>query len=199
VLSTPNGRRLDRALVGLDFMVSIDLYVNETTRHADVVLPPAWGLAEDHVDLMFANYMVRNVARWSPPVVERGPDERSDWEILLALAERLGGGPSGNRWLDGAFAVAKRFGFTWHPDTMAELALRTGRHGDGYLPWSSGLNRKKLAAAPHGIDLVPLETGIARRVFHTDGKMQLATGPSSRRSPTSRRRSRVRPRRTSSC
>lgn len=177
VLSTPNGRRLDRALAGLDFMVSIDLYVNETTRHADVILPPAWGLTEDHVDLMFANYMVRNVARWSPPVVERGPDERADWEILLELTERLGGGPSGHRWMDGAFAIAKRFGFRWHPDTMADFALRTGRYGDGFLPWSSGLNRKKLEAAPHGIDLGPLETGIARRVFHADGKVHLADGP----------------------
>ena len=177
VLSTPNGRRLDRALTGLDFMVSIDLYVNETTRHADVILPPSWSLTEDHVDLMFANYMVRNVARWSPPVVERGPDERADWQILLELTERLGGGPSGNRWMDGAFAIAKRFGFRWHPDTMADLALRTGRYGDGFLPWSNGLNRKKLEAAPHGIDLGPLETGIARRVFHGDGKMHLADGP----------------------
>lgn len=177
VLSTPNGRRLDRALAGLEFMVSIDLYVNETTRHADVILPPSWSLTEDHVDLMFANYMVRNVARWSPPVVERGPDERADWQILLELTERLGGGPSGNRWLDGAFAIAKRFGFRWHPDTMADFALRTGRYGDNFLPWSNGLNRKKLEAAPHGIDLGPLETGIARRVFHGDGKVHLADGP----------------------
>ena len=177
VLSTPNGRRLDRALAGLDFMVSIDLYVNETTRHADVILPPAWGLAEEHVDLMFANYFVRNVARWSPPVVERGPDERADWEILLELTERLGGGPSGHAVLDGLYGVAKRFGFRWHPATLAELALRTGRFGDRYVPWSSGLNRKKLEAAPHGIDLGPLELGIARRVFHRDGRVHLADGP----------------------
>ncbi len=177
VLSTPNGRRLDRALAGLDFMVSIDLYVNETTRHADVILPPAWGLAEDHVDLMFANYFVRNVARWSPAVVARKADERADWEILLALTERLGGGPSGNRVVDGLAKAAGWFGFAWHPDTMADLALRTGRYGDGFNPWSSGLNRRKLEAAPHGIDLGPLETGIARRVFHHDGKMHLTDGP----------------------
>lgn len=177
VLSTPNGRRLDQAIAKLDFMVSIDLYVNETTRHADVILPPAWGLAEEHVDLMFANYMVRNVARWSPAVVERRPDERADWEILLELIERLGGGPSGNPVMDGLFAVARRFGFRWDPNTMAELALRTGRYGDRFLPWSTGLNRKKLEAAPHGIDLGPLETGIARRVFHADGKLHLADGP----------------------
>jgi anaerobic selenocysteine-containing dehydrogenase len=177
VLSTPNGRRLDAALAKLDFMVSIDLYVNETTRHADVILPPAWGLAEEHVDLMFANYMIRNVARWSPAVVERGPDERADWEILLALTERLGGGPSGNAVMDGFFGVLRWFGIRWDPNTMADFALRTGRYGDGFLPWSRGLNLKKLAAAPHGIDLGPLETGIARRVFHKDGKVHLADGP----------------------
>src|SRR6185295_14307041 len=177
VLSTPNGRRLDQALAGLEFMVSIDLYVNETTRHADVILPPAWSLTEDHVDLMFANYMVRNVARWSPAVVARGPEERADWEILLALTERLGGGPSGNKWMDAAFAVAGWFGWRWNPDTMAELALRTGVHGDRFIPGGRGLNRAKLAAAPHGIDLGPLDTGIARRVFHRDGKVHLADGP----------------------
>ncbi len=177
VLSTPNGRRLATALAGLDFMVSIDLYVNETTRHADVILPPAWSLAEDHVDLVFANFMVRNVARWSPPVVARGAGERADWEILLELIERLGGGPTGNRWMDRLLGVARRFGWRWNPETMAELALRTGVHGDRFLPGSRGLNRRKLEAAPHGIDLGPLEPGVARRVFHRDGKVDLAGGP----------------------
>lgn len=177
VLSTPNGRRLDRALAGLDFMVAIDLYVNETTRHADVILPPAWSLTEDHVDLLFANFMVRNVARWSPPVVARGTDERADWEILLELAKRLGGGPTGNLWLDRGYALAERFGYGWHPDTTMELALRTGPYGDGFLPWSSGLNRKKLEAAPHGIDLGPLQPGLTRRIFHRDRRVHLADGP----------------------
>ena len=177
VLSTPNGRRLAQAIAKLDFMVAIDLYVNETTRHADVILPPAWSLTEDHVDLMFANFMVRNVARWSPPVVARGPDERADWQILLELTLRLGGGPTGNRWLDPLFAVARRLGWHWNPETMAELALRTGRYGDRFLPGSRGLNRRKLEAAPHGIDLGPLETGVRRRVFHRDGKVAVAAGP----------------------
>ena len=177
VLSTPNGRRLDQALAGLEFMVSIDLYVNETTRHADVILPPAWSLTEDHVDLLFQNFMVRNVARWSPPVVARGADERADWQILLELAKRLGGGPTGNRWLDGFYAVAERFGMAWHPDATMDLALRTGPYGDRFLPWSSGLNRKKLEAAPHGIDLGPLQPGVTRRVFHRDRRVHVADGP----------------------
>jgi anaerobic selenocysteine-containing dehydrogenase len=177
VLSTPNGRRLDKALAGLEFMVAIDLYVNETTRHADVLLPPAWSLTEDHVDLLFTNFMVRNVARWSPPVVARGADERADWQILLELAKRLGGGATGNRWLDGFYAVAERFGMGWHPDATMDLALRTGPYGDRYLPWSSGLSRKKLEAAPHGIDLGPLQPGMTRRIFHRDRRAHLVDGP----------------------
>ena len=74
MLSVPNGGRLSRALEQLEFMVSIDLYVNETTRHAHVILPPAWSLCEDHVDLIAAATAVRNTARWSPPVVERPRD-----------------------------------------------------------------------------------------------------------------------------
>ena len=70
-------------------MVSIDIYLNETTRHADLILPPCWGLADDHVDLLFTALAVRNIARWSPPVVEKQPDERADWEILLELTRRL--------------------------------------------------------------------------------------------------------------
>src|SRR6185295_8578824 len=72
VLSTPNGRRLERALGQLEFMVSIDLYINETTRHADLILPPAWSLAEDHTEPLGPSMSLRNAARWCPPVVERG-------------------------------------------------------------------------------------------------------------------------------
>jgi anaerobic selenocysteine-containing dehydrogenase len=177
VLSTPNGRRLAGALGQLDFMVAIDIYLNETTRHADVILPPSWSLAEEHVDLMFSNLYARNVARWSPALFERGADERADWQILLEIAERLGGGPTGQPLLDGAFRLAKRFGLRWTPELMAELALRTGRFGDRFLPWKRGLNRKRLLAAPHGIDLGPLETGATRRIFHADKRARLDAPP----------------------
>jgi anaerobic selenocysteine-containing dehydrogenase len=173
VLSTPNGRRLDAALGRLDFMVAIDLYVNETTRHADVILPPAWTLAEDHVDLIFSQVFARNVARWSPAVVGRGPDQRTDWEILLELIERLGGGPSGRPVVDRVLRLAKRLGWRWTPGAVVGLAIRLGPHGDRFLPWSRGLNRRRVAAAPHGIDLGPLEPGVARRVVHRDRRVHL--------------------------
>src|SRR5439155_487255 len=106
VLSVPNGKRLAAAFDKLDFMVSIDIYINETTRHADVILPPCWNLAEDHIDLLFASLAVRNIARWSPPVVERAEGELADWEILLELSERLGGGPKGGE--DGLVLIGRR-------------------------------------------------------------------------------------------
>lgn len=177
VLSVPNSRRLAKAFESLAFVVAIDLYVNETTRHADVILPPAWTLTEEHVDVIFANVSVRNTVRPSPPVVPHGKDERADWQILLELIERMGGGPTGMPWLDRVFRLGKRVGLGWHPDTTADLLLRIGPHGDRFLPWSKGLNMKKVAAAEHGIDLGPLEPGVARRVLHRGNKMRLAVAP----------------------
>ncbi len=177
VLSTPNGRRLDAALARLEFMVAIDLYVNETTRHADVILPPAWALTEDHVDLVFSQVFVRDVARWSPPVVPRRPGERADWEILLEIIERLGGGPSGKPALDRVLRIARRFGWRWDPGATLDLALRMGPHGDHFLPWSRGLNRARLRAALHGVDLGPLRPGVDRRIVHRDRRVHLDAAP----------------------
>jgi anaerobic selenocysteine-containing dehydrogenase len=177
VLSAPNGRRIDAAVAQLEFRVAIDLYVNETTRHADVILPPAWALAEDHFDLLFLLFSVRNFVRASEPVVEKKADERHDWEILLGLAERLGGGPFGMPLFDGMLRLAKRFGWQWTPESTIDLMLRTGPYGDRFLPWSQGLSLKKLRRAAHGIDLGPLEPGVARRVQHRHGKVHVAAAP----------------------
>jgi len=177
VLSTPNGRRLSGALAQLEFMVSIDLYVNETTRHADVILPPAWALCEDHVDLFFSNVYAHNVARWSPAVLPRPAGGRADWEILLAIVERLGGGPTGIPLADRALRLARRLGLRWTPELMSGLALRLGPHGDRFLPWSRGLTPRRLKAAPHGIDLGPLREGTAGRVLHRDRRVHLDAPP----------------------
>jgi anaerobic selenocysteine-containing dehydrogenase len=175
VLSVPNGRRIAAALGTLDFMASIDIYINETTRHADVILPPCWNLAEDHIDLLFASVAVRNIARWSPPVVERGEGELADWEILLALTERLGGGPLGDPWLDRLLGWLRPLGVRWTPTGFLDLLLRFGPYGDRFLPWSDGLNLEKLKAAPHGIDLGALRPGIEQRLFHADRRIHLAS------------------------
>ncbi len=174
VLGVPNGRRLQRAIEKLDFVLSVDIYVNETTRYADVILPPAGLLAEDHLDLFFANMAVRNVVRWSPAPVPRGPKERLDWEILLELAERLGGGLTAIPALDGALR-ALRVKLT--PAHMAAGLLRLGPHGDRFLPFHPGLNRKRLEQAPHGVDLGALRPGFRRRVLHRGGKIRLACQP----------------------
>ena len=174
VLSVPNSGKLSRALEKLEFMVAVDLYVNETTRHADLILPPAWTLAEELFEAFLPNVAVRNFARFSAPAIARGANERADWEILLEIAERMGGGASGIFLVDRIIRLARRFGLRWSPNITTDMLLRLGPHGDRYLPWSRGLNLKRLAAMPHGVDLGPLEPGIARRVRYRDGRMRLA-------------------------
>ncbi|HVU02748.1 MAG TPA: molybdopterin-dependent oxidoreductase, partial [Polyangiaceae bacterium] len=169
VLSVPNGRRLGRALENVDFYAAIDFYVNETTRHAHVILPPAGPLADDHVDLFFSNAMARNAIRWTEPPLPRAPDERNDWEILLELAFRMGGGPSGIPLLDAPFRLAWRLGRPYALDDLVDLAIRVGPHGDKFLPFGKGLRGESVRASPDGVDLGPLGPGIRKRVYHRDG------------------------------
>lgn len=153
VLSTPNGRRLERGLESLDFMVSIDLYLNETTRHADLILPPTAPLEHDHYDLAFNLLAVRNVARYSPPLFEPEPDSRHDWQIFAELERRLG-----RRGARAAIerSVMRRLG----PRGLLALGLRHG---------PSKLTLKKLERAVHGVDLGPLEPCLPKRL-RTEGK-----------------------------
>ncbi|ASR33709.1 dehydrogenase [Prauserella marina] len=160
VLSSPNGRRLDTALAGLDFMVSIDPYLNETTRHADVILPPTVHLERSHYELGLANYAVRNTARYSPPVVERASDQRHDWEIVLQLASRVLGGGALARTLGG-------FG----PEPLLSLGLLAGPHGLRKL--HKGLSLGSLKRRPHGVDLGPLERRLPARLATRGKKINL--------------------------
>jgi anaerobic selenocysteine-containing dehydrogenase len=169
VVSTPNGTRLAAALENLDFMVSIDLYVNETTRFADLILPPCGPFSDDHVDVFFAGAAAHNGIRWSPAPVPRGENERADWEILLELAFRLGGGPTGMPVVDTLFRGARAVGFEYSPNATIDLAVRAGPYGDRFLPWRSGLTGKKIRDAAHGVDLGPLQPGVERRLYHRDG------------------------------
>jgi anaerobic selenocysteine-containing dehydrogenase len=174
VLSTPNGRRLARAVEGLEAMVSVDYYINETTRFADVILPPAGPLADHHVDSFFQNFAAHDGIRWTEPAAARGPDERLDWEILLELAYRLGGGPTGIPAVDALMRVGRRLGRKDTPDETMELAVRVGPYGDKFLPWKSGLTGAAIRAAEHGVDLGPLKQGVERRVYHRDGLVDIA-------------------------
>ena len=98
VLSTPNGRQLDEALGRLDCFVAIDIYRNETTRHAHYILPPTGPLERAHYDVVFNALAVRNVAKYSPPLFTPAADARHDWQILLELTLRMGSEPGPARW-----------------------------------------------------------------------------------------------------
>lgn len=127
VLSNPNGGRLDQALEGLDFMVSVDYYLNETTRHADVILPPTAALERSHYDLIFSMFAVHNVAKYSEALFKAGDDTRHDWQILLELAHRLEKQRKGRLPLrtELGWRAFKKMG----PDTILDLLLRSGPYG----------------------------------------------------------------------
>ncbi|TNJ34740.1 molybdopterin-dependent oxidoreductase [Arenimonas terrae] len=153
VLSTPDGRALDAALASLDFMVSVDVYLNETTRHAHLILPPASPLTQPHYDLHFNAFAVRRVAKLSPPMRERSAAERADWEIL----DRLGA------------AHAAAAGKPWRdlPPPRDLIAAGLARGG-------SGLDLAQLDAAPHGIDLGPLRPSLLSRLETASGAIECA-------------------------
>jgi anaerobic selenocysteine-containing dehydrogenase len=165
VLSSPGGPALETALRGLDFMVSIDPYLNETTRFANVILPGTSALQRSHYDAALNAFAVRNVAKYSPPVFERPADARHDWEICAALFSRLRVPRVGRGLVE---RVITKLG----PEGVLELGLRFG-------PWGlrkgrNGLTLAKLRAAPHGIDLGALEPRLPERLGHRDRVIHLA-------------------------
>ncbi len=159
VLSTPNGRRLEQALDDLEFMVSVDFYLNETTRYADVVLPPTAPLEHDHYDSTFNLLAVRNVSRFNEALLPRPAGALHDWEIFVGLAR----------------AYAERMGLplkpTLPPEQMIDLALRHGPYGgDSAHP----LSVAALRDSPHGVDLGPLKPNLAGRLKTDSGQVEAA-------------------------
>jgi anaerobic selenocysteine-containing dehydrogenase len=175
VVSTPNADRLRGALESLDFMVSVDIYVNDTTRHADVILPSPSPLQKSHYDLALYGLSIRNVANWSDPLLPLdGPDE---WETLLRLMGVAAGmGPDADvAALDDmvAQATAARAGVEPDPslrgpERIVDALLRGGAYG---------LSLAALREAPHGIDLGPLEPRLPEVLSTPSGKVELAPGP----------------------
>jgi anaerobic selenocysteine-containing dehydrogenase len=186
-LSTPNADRLGRALEGLDFMLAVDIYVNETTRHADVILPAPPPLAKAHYDVAFYQLAARNVANYSPPVIANGvPDE---WATLLRLTGVLTGqGPDADvdaiedsavhgmlrkeladphspLYGADAGALAADLGRRRGVERMVDLMLRAGPYD---------LTLDDLERSPHGIDLGPLEPRIPEVLRTASGKVELA-------------------------
>jgi anaerobic selenocysteine-containing dehydrogenase len=162
VLSSPGGRRLEKALETLDFMVSIDPYMNETTRHAHVILPPTSPLERSHYDVALNAFAVRNVAKYCPPLFARPAEARHDWEICLALWTRIGApsklGRLPARLLEKGLA---KLG----PEGILEAGLRIGPHK---------LSLAKLKAAEHGLDLGALEPRLPARLATADKTVHLA-------------------------
>jgi anaerobic selenocysteine-containing dehydrogenase len=161
VLSAPGGPRLERALGTLDFMVSIDPYLNETTRFAHVILPPTTPLQRSHYGLAASSYAVRNVAKYVPALFPRPADARHDWEICVALWTRLG--PL--RYLGPVGRLVERAAGRLGPETIIDLALRSG---------SYKLSLRKLREAVHGLDLGPLESRLPARLVTEDRAVHLA-------------------------
>ena len=171
VLSTPNGHQLDRALAGLEFMVAIDPYINESTRHAHIILPPSSSLERGHYDVAFHLLAVRNTAKFSPALFQPDAETRHDWEIFVELQTRM--------QHDGLFGsvkgkLIKRF---FGPERILDLGLRLGPYGAGINslnPFSKGLTLRKLKKAVHGIDLGPLRPCLPARLRTADKQIELA-------------------------
>ncbi len=151
VLSTPNGTQLDEALEALDFMVSIDIYINETTRHADIILPSATSLESSHYDVIFNTFAVRNVAKYSPPLFQKADGAKYDWEILQELAHRLSG-------RDEPLKLEA-------PEVKLDFGLRYGRYK---------LTLDELRAQPHGVDLGELKECLPARLLAENKRINLA-------------------------
>ncbi|MBT3136535.1 molybdopterin oxidoreductase family protein [Alteromonas sp. ALT199] len=193
VVTTPNAEQLDRAFEELDFMVAVDFYVTETSRHADVILPPVTALERDHYDVVFHNFAVRNFAKYSEAVVEVDKDQLTDWQIYLSLAERLDA-------LNGKNTA--HYAGLWgkQPKGVVDDLLKSGLYSRAlseegaasdnsstHLSESStadsskvsfdararGLSLDMLKAHPHGIDLGPLQPSLPHALFHEDKKIHL--------------------------
>ena len=194
VLSTPNGTRLAKALESLDFMVAVDPFLNETTRFADVILPPPSILARHHYDFSFYALSVRNIANYSPPLLPaEGPDE---WEILSRIALVASGQPvttdpvvvprmALSLLVNEAIASGVLAGRN-PDDIMRELdargpieqildfRLRTGPYGDLFGQKPDGLSLATLEQNPHGVDLGPLVPRLPNMLRTKSGKVELA-------------------------
>ena len=156
VLSAPNGRAVDSALAGLESYVAIDFYLNETTRHADLILPPAWSLEHDNYEVLFHGFAVRNTAKYSPATLPLSAGQRDDWQILTGLATRVGRYKAKGLRRVG-WAALHHSPWLPSPRHVLDTMFRIGPHGDGFRPWRAGLRLRDLEAKPSGIDLGPLE------------------------------------------
>ncbi|MFV2067773.1 MAG: molybdopterin oxidoreductase family protein [Pirellulales bacterium] len=198
LLSLPNSDRLARAFASLDLMVSLDLYLNETTRYANVILPGLSPLETEHYDVVFSQLAIRNLTRYSPPVFEPPQGQPAEWESILRIVAILAGqGPQADIGaLDDAVLlkmiqrearselsclhgrdpgeIMAALGPRRGPARMTDLMLRCGPYGDGFGSDPDGLRLALLEDHPHGVDLGPLEPRIPEVLRTPTGKIELA-------------------------
>lgn len=194
--SAPNAARIERALAKLEFMLAFDYYINETTRHADLVLPPTAVLENENYDVALLHFAVENVAKWSPAALSTEPGMQPIWRTLLGLAKRLMGlGALADEQVDGivvrqlaatllersAFAgklevdeIVARLGDESGPRRLIDLMLRLGAFGDGFGLVPDGVSLASVAAAPHGLTLGRLTASLPESIRTASGRIELA-------------------------
>ncbi|ATL26597.1 molybdopterin-dependent oxidoreductase [Streptomyces formicae] len=200
VLSAPDGDRLDRALESLDFMVSVDPYLNETSRHADVVLPPPPPAQSAHHDFVFNGLAVRNQVRYTRAAVPLEEGRMAESEILarlvLAASGTHGADPSAvdamvvDNTLGKAVTQPHSAAYGRDPKELAglltgadgperrlDMMLRLGPYGDGFGARPEGLTLERLLAHPHGIDLGPLAPRVPEVLRTRSGRVELLPEP----------------------
>jgi formate dehydrogenase len=171
VLSVPNGEELEAAMQGLDLVVAIDLYVNDTARHADYVLPATTFLEREDFPAAFLTFHTTPFVQWTEAVVKPRGEARQEWEIIEQISKRIGVTPASlapARWLG-------KLGIKLSPARLIDLALRTGPKGDLFGLRRGGLSIAKLRRHPHGIvlgDRQPVGV-LGRKVFHRDKRVHL--------------------------
>ena len=171
ILSTPNGAQLDEGYASLDFAVSIDFFINETSRHADIILPPVSPIQRSHYDLALYLTAVRNVAKYSPAPFALKEGELDDWEILTELTCRLAARRHGK--LSKQYLTAKASQKAG-PERVLDLGLRLGAYGKRLNPLSTGLSLGKLKKNPQGIDLGPMQSTLPDALPEKHGPVDLA-------------------------
>lgn len=166
VLTIPDGRRLERAMKKLDFIACVDYYINETTRHAHIILPPVSPLERDHYPVLELAMGIRNTARYAKAVFEKPEGALCDWEILLRLAEHINAERGAfSSWVNPALKLAEN---KFIPDTVLDVLLRTG---------PQKLTLKKLKAATHGMDMGALTPRKDRDLDFTSKNFEFVPEP----------------------
>jgi len=169
VLSTPQGGRLDEALEGLDFFVAVDMYLTETSRHADLILPPVSHLEREEFDFLFPVFSVRNNARFNARVFEPAADALEDWQILSRLTLEVLPLPLRSRLTRPLRTLLDRLS----PLRLGALGVLTGPHGV-LRRGRRGLTLGKIRRSPGGVDLGPLQPRLRSLVATRDRRVHVA-------------------------